>query len=99
MTTTENTQTRTTNPLIEAVIANVKNVEEQAAKLIADSYKAHGRCTLSCDCGAWEAFIDADALGNYADTRKVRDLIEHVRFDHVTPHDLIATVVHVALTF
>jgi hypothetical protein len=60
---------------------------EQASSLIQATYTAHGRGTLSCDCGAWEAVVDADCSS--ADVLKVRDLIEHARFDHVSPRAVI----------
>lgn len=84
--------TAPSHPLIEAVLADVKDVTQKATLLIASTYSTHGRCTLSCDCGAWEMAIDADAVGNYADTLKARDLLEHARHDHVSPRNIVATL-------
>jgi len=85
------------NPLVEAVFKNVRTLTERAEELIAVTYRTYGRCTLLCECGAWECTIDADALDCHADTSRVRDLIEHARYDHANPHNVVATVTHVAL--
>lgn len=66
-----------------------------AAKLIADTYAAYGRCTLSCDsCVDFDAYVDGDAVGCEADQRKVAALIAHARYDHVTPCNIVASVTH-----
>jgi hypothetical protein len=79
------------NPLIETVRADIKQVTEQAAELVEATYKAHGRCTLACDCGGLEVAIDADAVGAYASTSEVRNLLEHARRDHASPRNIVAT--------
>lgn len=48
---------------------------------------AHGRCSISCDCGSQEMWIDADI--SQADFEKAQRLIEHAAFDHVGRRSII----------
>lgn len=66
--------------------------EARALRLIAASYAAHGLHTLACDCGAEEVTIDSDAIGNRASAAQLMATIEHARYDHVTPRNVLATV-------
>lgn len=77
--------------MTESTTTQATPSEAEAAKLIQDTYANHGRGTLSCDCGAWEAYIDGDAVGSSADTARIKDLIEHARFDHVGPRAVLFT--------
>jgi hypothetical protein len=70
-------------------------IVERATKIIADTYAEHGTCTLLCDCGAWEVAVTMRTkVVQAADVVKVRDLIEHARYDHATPHSVIVVVYH-----
>jgi hypothetical protein len=64
----------------------------EAAALIESAYKASGRQTLSCDCGAEEVYIDADAVGFVPDAERVARMIEHARYSHVGPRSIIAVL-------
>jgi hypothetical protein len=67
-------------------------IADRAIKIIADAYAIYGLVTLSCDCGAWETPIDRHAVNNEADVAKTRDMLEHARYDHVSPRSIIAKV-------
>lgn len=84
----------------EFVIRNLTRLEVEAADLIRRTIRDRGRGTLSCDCGAWETYIDADAVDTFADMRKVHDMIEHARHDHAASRSIIfvAPVVVLELT-
>lgn len=59
--------------------------ESEAAALIERVYTERGRGTLSCAYCGMEAYIDAEAVGCYADTVKVAELIASARYDHISP--------------
>lgn len=64
------------------------------SEIIERVYAAHGACTIMCDCGDLEIVIDGDSINSEADTveRRVEALIDHARYDHISPRAIIATV-------
>lgn len=65
-------------------------VETEATKLISRVVLGYGSGTLSCDCGGHEVWIDGSTATAH-DVQMVGRLIEHARYDHVTPR---AVLVH-----
>lgn len=62
-----------------------------ATALVAQAHVTHGACVLSCDCTGWEVSIDSLTLNDGEQISKVVDLIEHARYDHAVPYNVIAT--------
>lgn len=46
--------------------------------------------TISCDCGAEEVYLEGDVTVAEVEAR-VASLIEHARYDHMSPRAIIVT--------
>ncbi len=71
----------------------------EAREIIAKAHAAHGSCTLSCDCGAYQVFITADSIDADGDAERVDALATHARYDHVGARSIIATVYAMVVDF
>ena len=68
------------------------STRSKAVELISLSLAIHGRCTLACSCGARAVAIDSDAVGSDADVARAVELIDHARYGHALPTDVVATI-------
>lgn len=65
----------------------------EAQKVITRTIVRHGRGTVSCDCGGFEVYLDSANASTADDPiEQVARLVEHARYDHVTPRAIIVTL-------
>lgn len=64
--------------------------EDIARATMRNAYVKHGRCTIVCECGQHETVIDHDSLDCESDVIRVMHLIDHARYEHMTPRFLLA---------
>ena len=64
---------------------------DEAHDLMVSAIGAHGRGELSCAWCGMAVFVDNDSIGYESDIRTVAQLIEHARYDHASPADILFT--------